>query len=98
MSVAIPEKADLSKYIEMREGRANIRGRRLPISYIAATQRAQHSTVEELADKYTLTVEQVLAALLYYREHQVEIDEKDAQDVREWEELRRQNPRKPGQS
>ena len=36
MSASTPEKVDLSKYIELRDGRANIRGRRLPVAFVAA--------------------------------------------------------------
>jgi uncharacterized protein (DUF433 family) len=96
MSVAIPEKVDLSKYIEMRDGRANIRGRRLPVAYIISTQRAQNSTIEELAYSYTLSEEQVLAALLYYRENQADVDAKFAEDVRESEEMHRKYGGMPG--
>lgn len=91
---AVPTTVDLSKYIEMRDGRANIRGRRLPVSFLIATQRVQGSTVAELADKYTLSEEQVLAALLYYREHREEVDAQDAKDAAESEEMFRKYGRK----
>ncbi|MBE2182043.1 MAG: hypothetical protein IAE89_01340 [Anaerolineae bacterium] len=35
MSAHASEKVNLSKYIEMRDGRANIRGHRLPVSFVA---------------------------------------------------------------
>ncbi len=98
MSAVIPEKVDLSKYIEMREGRANIRGRRLPVAYLASAQRVNHYSIADLMDSYTLTEEQVLAALLYYREHQAEIDAQEVEDSRIASELRqRYGGRKPGQ-
>jgi uncharacterized protein (DUF433 family) len=97
MDVVIPAKVDLSKYIEMRDGRANIRGRRLPVAFVIATQRAQGSTIAELADKYTLSEEQVLAALLYYHEHQEEVDTKSAADAAESEAMFREYGRKPNE-
>ncbi len=98
MSAVIPEKVDLSKYIEMREGRANIRGRRLPIIMIVITQSENKFSIAELVDNFTLSEEQVLAALLYYREHQAEIDAQEVEDSRIASELRqRYGGRKPGQ-
>jgi len=99
MSAVIPEKVDLSKYIEMREGRANIRGRRLPVAYLASAQRVNHYSISDLMDSYTLTEEQVLAALLYYCEHQAEIDAQDAEDLRVSDEMMKlYGGRKPGQA
>jgi uncharacterized protein (DUF433 family) len=98
MSTAIPEKVDLSKYIEMRDERPNIRGRRLPVSYIASAHRVNNRSIAELAYSYTLTEEQVLAALLYYREHQEEIDLQDAAEQEKWDEMYRlYGGKKPGQ-
>jgi uncharacterized protein (DUF433 family) len=87
MSTAIPEKADLSKYIELRGDRPHIRGRKLPIAFIATAERDNHLSLSELAYEFTLSEEQVLAALLYYREHQTEIDAQDAADAQESLEL-----------
>ena len=63
-----PDVVDLSKYIEIREDRPQIRGRRLPIMFIVAAYDAGTS-VHDLAYQFTLNTEQVLAALLYYHEH-----------------------------
>lgn len=98
LSAAIPEKVDLSKYIEMREDRPHIRGRRLPISFIAAAEQANHALIEDLAYQFTLSEEQVLAALLYYREHKAEIDAQDAADAQQSHEMHRQYSKKPGQA
>ncbi len=99
MSAVIPEKVDLSKYIEMREGRPNIRGRRLPISFVAAMQRENNASIAEIAYQYTLSEEQVLAALLYYREHQEEIEAEDQEEQRQWDEMKQlYGGRKPGQA
>jgi uncharacterized protein (DUF433 family) len=83
----IAEKVDLSKYIEMRNDRPNIRGRRLPIMTIINTQKATNYTVDELCYDYTLSRAQVLATLLYYQEHQEEMDRLEALDKQEEEEL-----------
>jgi uncharacterized protein (DUF433 family) len=99
MSAVIPEKVDLSKYIEMRDGRPNIRGRRLPVVFLASAQRLNHYSIADLMDSYTLSEEQVLAALLYYREHQEEIDAQDAEDLRVNDEMmQRYGKRKPDQA
>lgn len=92
------ETVDLSKYIEMRDGRANIRGRRLPVSFIAINRLTNNATIEELAYEYTLTEEQVFAALLYYHEHKDEIDAEYAADYEASEEANRKHqnwPRNP---
>ncbi len=86
---ANPTTVDLSKYIEMRDGRANIRGRRLPVSFIVIDQVKNASSVTELAYNFTLSEEQVLAALLYYREHKDAIDAEYAADAKESEEANR---------
>jgi uncharacterized protein (DUF433 family) len=88
---------DLSKYIEVRHGRAQIRGRRLPVAFVAAAERANHLSVSELAYQFTLSEEQTLAALLYYREHKTEIDAQDAEDSRDSMEMHQRYARKPGQ-
>jgi uncharacterized protein (DUF433 family) len=81
----IPERViDLSKYIEKRHfgERPHIRGRRLPIAVLALNAKVNGKNIDELAYEYTLSGEQVLAALLYYNEHQ---DEIDAQEMAEQE-------------
>lgn len=87
MGAAIPEKVDLSKYIELSDQRPHIRGRRLPVVFVAAAQRANNLSIADLAYQFTLSEEQVLAALLYYREHKTEIDAQDALDVQQSEEM-----------
>lgn len=54
-------------------------------------------TVAELADDFTLSEEQVLAALLYYREHQAELDAQYDTDSAESAALAERFQRKPGQ-
>jgi uncharacterized protein (DUF433 family) len=98
MSAAIPETVDLSKYIEMREGRPHIRGRRLPVAFVAAAQQTNHASLEELAYQFTLSEQQVLAALLYYREHQSEVDTQDTADTQHSLEMHQRYGKKPGQT
>ena len=89
MSVRVPSTVDLSKYIETRrmENRPHIRGRRLPVSVVARSAKAHRWSIAEIAYEFTLTEEQVLAALLYYREHKAEIDAQDEEEQRLWDEM-----------
>jgi uncharacterized protein (DUF433 family) len=98
MSAATPERVDLSKYIELRDNRPHIRGRRLPVAFIAAAERTNHLSIAELAYQFTLSEEQVLAALLYYREHKAEIDAQDQADAQQSEEMHRRYGKKPTQA
>jgi uncharacterized protein (DUF433 family) len=94
----VPETVDLSKYIEMRDGRANIRGRRLPVSFIAGAARIRGLSNAEIAYQYTISEIQVVAALLYYFEHRDEIDRQDAEDKAAFDEMyAKYGERKPGQ-
>jgi uncharacterized protein (DUF433 family) len=95
MSAAVPEQVDLSKYIEIRDDRPHIRGRRLPVAFVAAAHQANHASIEELAYQFTLSEEQVLAALLYYREHKTEIDAQDAADAAQSHDLHQRYGKKP---
>jgi uncharacterized protein (DUF433 family) len=87
MNATVPETIDLSKYIELQDDRPRIRGRRLPVMFIAAAEQANHLSIAELAYQFTLSEEQVLAALLYYREHKAELDAQDAADARQSQDL-----------
>lgn len=77
---AIPETVDLRKYIDTRfyGERPHIRGRRLLVSMIAANAEGNEWGVTRLAHEFSISEEQVLAALLYYREHKAIIDAQDA--------------------
>jgi uncharacterized protein (DUF433 family) len=98
MNAVAPEQVDLSKYIELREGRPHIRGRRLPVIFVAAAEQANHLSIADLAYQFTLSEEQVLAALLYYREHKLELDAQDAADTQQSLEMHRRYAKKPGQA
>lgn len=95
--MSIAEKVDLSKYIELRDEVPNVRGRRLPVVFVAEAHRERGLSIAQLAYEYTISEEQVLAALLYYREHQAEIDAQDEADQRAWDEMYARYGRKPGQ-
>lgn len=84
----IPATADLSKYIDFKffGERPHIRGRRIWVSMIAVNEQANQWRITELAADFSLTEEEVLAALLYYREHKAEIDRQDDEDARLWDE------------
>ncbi|MBI1280832.1 MAG: DUF433 domain-containing protein [Anaerolineaceae bacterium] len=83
----IPAPVDLSKYIDSKffGNRPHIRGRRIWVSMIASNAAANHWDVATLAHEFSLTEEQVLAALLYYREHKDEIDRQDAEEQKKFD-------------
>jgi len=56
---------------------------------IAAYGENNKFTPAELAYEFTLSEEEVLAALLYYHEHKAEIDEQDAESQRVFDEMYR---------
>ena len=74
-----PTEIDVSKYVEIRlfGDRPHIRGRRIPVATIAYSARSQNWTVADLAYQFGLSEPQVLAALLYYAEHQSELDQQE---------------------
>jgi uncharacterized protein (DUF433 family) len=85
-----PERViDLSKYIEKRHfgERPHIRGRRLPVAVLALNAKINNKSIDELAREYTLSDEQVLAALLYYNEHQDEIDAQEMAEQQAFDEM-----------
>ena len=75
-----PQVIDLSKYIEteLYGERPHVRGRRIPIAVIADNAHDNKWDVEELAYQFTLTIPEVLAALLYYEEHKELIEQQEA--------------------
>lgn len=85
----IPTTADLRKYIDFKffGDRPHIRGRRVWVSMIAANAEANQWNIPHLSHEFTLTEEEVLAALLYYREHKTEIDRQDAEEQRLFDEM-----------
>jgi uncharacterized protein (DUF433 family) len=84
---------DLRKYIDTSKfgERPHIRGRRLPVSYIAADYRNYGWSVSRLAYEYSISEPEVLAALLYYEENREAIDAQDAEEVRLFDEMYRKH-------
>lgn len=72
----IPPVVDLSKYIETRlmEKRPHIRGRRVPVALIAYSAHSEKWNASELSYQFSISEAEALAALLYYEEHQKEVD------------------------
>lgn len=90
MTTQIPEKVDLSKYVETRlmGDRPHVRGRRMPVIFVAEAFDVNGMSISDIAYNYTISEEEVLAALHYYREHKAEIDAQDTRDHQEWLELK----------
>lgn len=89
MASDIPTIVDLRKYIDATffGERPHIRGRRVLVSMIAANARANDWSVARLAQEFSLSEAEVLAALLYYDEHKADIDRQDAEEQRLFDEM-----------
>ena len=87
----IPATVDLRKYIDttLYGERPHIRGRRVLVSMIAANEEENQWGTSRLAKEFSLSEEEVLAALLYYREHKAEIDQQDANEQEKFDEMYR---------
>jgi uncharacterized protein (DUF433 family) len=72
---------DLDTYIENRlmSGRPHIKGRRVPVNIVVGL--ADVYTVSQVADDLSISVDEVLAALLYYQQHKAEVDALEAEDI-----------------
>jgi uncharacterized protein (DUF433 family) len=86
---AVPTTVDLRKYIDRQffGERPHIRGRRVLVSTVAGHIDQNGWNIAEVARNLTLREEEVLAALLYYREHRAEIDLQDATEQQRWDEM-----------
>ncbi len=82
---------DLSKYIEIRlcENRPHVRGRRTTVAMISYTARSNKWDAAETAYQFSLSEAEVLAALLYYEEHQEEIDRQEIEEQAKFDEMKR---------
>jgi uncharacterized protein (DUF433 family) len=82
---------DLSKYvaIEVMGERPHIRGRRIPVAMIVHRMRANGWTVAETAYDFSLSEAEISAALLYYEEHQAEIEREEAAEAEQFEQMKR---------
>lgn len=93
MAVQPPASVDLSKYIETRYfgERPHIRGRRIPVATVAYNAQTNGWSIAGTAENFGLNEAEVLAALLYYQEHQMRIDAQEAEEIRLGEAMRRQH-------
>ncbi|MBI5957182.1 MAG: DUF433 domain-containing protein [Chloroflexi bacterium] len=93
MAVQVPTLADLRKYVDTRffDERPHIRGRRIPIATVAYNVRTNGWTIGETAHNFSLSEPEVLAALLYYHEHQDEIDRQEEEEKRLFDDMKRQH-------
>jgi uncharacterized protein (DUF433 family) len=87
----VPSTVDLRKYIDFKlyGERPHIRGRRLPVTFVSALAAHEGLTISQLAYEFTISEEEVLAALLYYREHKAELDRQDEEAQKEFDEMKR---------
>ena len=74
--------------------RPHIRGRRVPVAFIAYNARTNAWDIAPLAYEFTLSEAEVAAALLYYQEHKDLIDAQEAEEFRLGEEMRRLHGRR----
>lgn len=86
---AVPTTVDLRKYIDTTffGERPHIRGRRVLVSTVAGHIDQNGWSIAETAHHLTLREEEVLAALLYCREHRAEIDLQDAMEQQRWDDV-----------
>jgi uncharacterized protein (DUF433 family) len=93
MSLATPAKVNLEKYIEVRlcEDRPHLRDRRIPVAMIARRMRANSWTVAETAYDFSVTEAEIVAALLYYEEHLVEIEAQEQVEQAKFEAMKREH-------
>jgi uncharacterized protein (DUF433 family) len=91
MGIQTPTPVDLSKYIETRlfGERPHLRGRRVPVATVARWQRANSWTVAEVAENFSIPEIEVLAALLYYEQHQTLLDAQEDAENRLFDEMKR---------
>lgn len=80
-----------NKYVDasLYGNRPHVRGRRVLVSMIAANYDENQWSVARMAEEFSLSEEEVLAALLYYREHKEEIDQQDAEEQKLFDEMHR---------
>ena len=85
----VPTTIDLRKYIDTHfyGERPHLRGRQLLVSMIAGNAEHNKWDVPRLAYEFTISEEEVLAALLYYKEHKEEIDKQDIEEQKLWDEM-----------
>jgi uncharacterized protein (DUF433 family) len=81
---------DVTRYIEFKfwEGKhPHIAGRRVRVSWIAHYLRDNDIGISDLARDLSLTENQVAAAMLYYEQHQEEIEAVESEEYEEYRPL-----------
>ncbi len=89
----LDESESIHKYIDFKfyGTRPHIRGRRLLVTMVAANEQADQLRISELASDFSLSVEEVLAAILYYREHKSDLDQQDLEEQKLFNEMYEQH-------
>jgi len=73
-------------------GKPRIAGTRMPVAAIAEMYLDMKESLEEIAQKYDLSLAQVHGAMAYYYEHREEIDRHTIEADRIVEEIKRNSP------
>jgi uncharacterized protein (DUF433 family) len=88
----------LDRHIEItpgvRGGRPRIAGRRITVDDVVIMHLRLGQSVEEIAEKYDLPPAGVHALLVYYYDHQSEVDQVIVDDDAYYEAFKRDNPSK----
>lgn len=86
----------MNRYIEItpgiRSGKPRIAGTRITVADIATMYHRMGQSLEEIAEKYQLTLASVHAAMAFYYDHREEIDRRTAQAEALAEAERSKNP------
>lgn len=64
----------------VRGGKPRIAGRRITVADVADWHLKRRQSVDEIVSEFSLTHAQIYAALTYYYDHRVEIDEREAEE------------------
>lgn len=75
-------------------GKPHIAGHRITVQNVAVWHERMGMSPDEIATEYGLTLSEVYAALAYYHDHRIEIDEAARADETFAAELRRRTPSK----
>lgn len=78
----------------VRGGKPRIAGRRITVADVADWHLKRHQSVDEIVGEFSLTHAQVYAALTYYYDHRVEIEEREAEENATVEVIKQRYPSK----
>jgi len=95
-SEKMPIKPVITEYIAIDTdycfGQPRIVGTRMPVAAIAEMYLEMEKSLEEIAQKYNLSLAAVHGAMAYYYDHREEIDRHTLEAERIVEEMKRNNP------